>query len=51
MSQPAVNLDSYLAQPSPVQPFLRRVLAHRQAPVIFDIGACEGEDSIRYGRL
>jgi FkbM family methyltransferase len=48
---PDVNLDSYLAQPSPVQPFLHRLLARRPAPVILDVGACEGEDSIRYSRL
>jgi FkbM family methyltransferase len=51
MNGPPPNLDAYLAQPSPVQPFLGRLLAGRPAPVILDIGACEGEDSIRYSRL
>jgi FkbM family methyltransferase len=51
MSQPPANLDAYLARPSPVQPYLRRLLARRAAPVLFDVGSCEGEDAIRYGRL
>jgi len=50
MNGPA-NLDAYLARPGPVQPFLRRLLAGVRVPVILDIGACEGEDSIRYSRL
>jgi FkbM family methyltransferase len=46
-----VDLEVYLARPSPLEPFLRFVLKRVNAPVILDVGACEGEDSIRYSRL
>jgi 2-O-methyltransferase len=46
-----LNRDEFLARPLPHQAALLRLLP-RQAPlVIFDIGSCEGEDSIRYARL
>ena len=45
------DLDPYLARPSSVEPYLGFLLKSLAAPVIFDIGACEGEDSIRYSRL
>jgi FkbM family methyltransferase len=45
------DLEVYLATPNALQPVLRRLLAGQPAPVIFDIGGCEGEDSIRYARL
>ena len=45
------DLESYLSRPSPIAPFLRFLLKRTAAPVILDIGACEGEDSIRYARL
>jgi len=45
------SLDTYLARPSRAERELRRLLSGRRRPVIFDIGACEGEDSIRYARL
>jgi FkbM family methyltransferase len=46
-----VALDAYLASPGLIDSRLRWLLRTASAPVIFDIGACEGEDSIRYGRL
>jgi FkbM family methyltransferase len=46
-----VDLSFYLNEPSPPEPYLRSRWGPPAAPVIFDIGACEGEDSIRYGRL
>jgi FkbM family methyltransferase len=46
-----VGLEDYLSGPQPVDPCLRWLLGSARAPVILDIGACEGEDSIRYGRL
>ncbi len=45
------DLESYLSRPSPIEPFLRFLLKPAAEPVILDIGACEGEDSIRYARL
>lgn len=51
MSLDAVPLDQYLCQPSTVERHLRRLLWGHRSPVIFDIGACEGEETIRYARL
>jgi FkbM family methyltransferase len=45
------DLEAYLARPTALEPILRRLLAGRPAPVIFDVGGCEGEDSIRYARF
>ena len=45
-----VSLDDYLRRPSEVAGELSRMF-DRDAPiVIFDVGACEGEESIRYAR-
>jgi FkbM family methyltransferase len=45
------SLDAYISTPLPIEPELR-LLFHRNAAItIFDIGACEGEDSVRYARL
>ncbi len=51
MSLAPVDLGTYLAQPSALEPHLRFLLGSIPAPVLFEIGACEGEDSIRYSRL
>ena len=51
MNPEPVDLDSYLGRPGPIDRHLRGLLAPVAAPVIFEIGACEGEDSIRYSRL
>lgn len=45
-----VDLDAYLATPSPVELELTKLFQHYERLTIFDVGACEGEDSIRYGR-
>jgi FkbM family methyltransferase len=45
-----VDLDAYLSRPSDAEPELRRLFGRDEALVIFDIGACEGEESIRYTR-
>lgn len=45
-----VDISSYLAQPSDAELELLRFLRGRAPRVIFDIGACEGEDSVRYAR-
>jgi FkbM family methyltransferase len=45
------DLEFYLGRPIALEPYLKFLLKSNKAPVIFDIGACEGEDSIRYSRL
>jgi FkbM family methyltransferase len=45
------NIQKYLARPLSVEPFLKSIFHKNAALVIFDIGACEGEESIRYSRL
>ena len=46
-----MNRDAYIASPLPHEAALLR-LFHREDPlVIFDIGSCEGEDSVRYAHL
>jgi FkbM family methyltransferase len=45
-----MNLESYLAEPLPFREKLELLLAEVDRPMIFDIGACEGEDSIRLSR-
>lgn len=45
-----IDLDSYLARPTEAEMELRRLFRANEALVICDIGACEGEDSIRYAR-
>lgn len=42
---------AYLEAPIPIRRHLLRYLDPRAELVIFDIGACEGEDSVRYARL
>lgn len=43
--------DLYIASEVGIAPKLREVFREDEPLVIFDIGACEGEDSIRYARL
>ena len=43
--------DSYLQQSLPIARELKSLFSIHDNLVIFDIGACEGEDSIRYSRL
>jgi FkbM family methyltransferase len=45
-----VNLEAYLAEQLPFLVQLEPLLATAERPMIFDIGACEGEDSIRLSR-
>jgi len=46
-----MNLDKYLSVASPVEPWLQRFYNRNDSLTIFDIGACEGEESIRYAKL
>lgn len=43
--------EAYIKQPLPIRFELRLLFKRNQPLVIFDIGACEGEESIRYSRL
>jgi len=45
------SLDNYIKSPSPIKKELKILFSHKKALVIFDIGSCEGEDSIRYSGL
>lgn len=46
-----MNIETYLSQPIPVEPWLKKFFDAGEKLVMFDIGACEGEESIRYARL
>ena len=45
-----VDLTAYLAQPSDAEREFRRLFRPNAPLVICDIGACEGEDSVRFAR-
>ncbi len=45
------KLQQYLNEPLPVQPYLLKFFSKDDPITIFDIGACEAEDSIRYSKL
>jgi 2-O-methyltransferase len=45
-----ITRDAYIQSPLPIADELRALFSSQEAMVIFDIGACEGEDSIRYAR-
>jgi FkbM family methyltransferase len=44
------DLTTYLAEASPAERELRALFGPAEPLTIFDIGSCEGEDSIRYAR-
>lgn len=52
MSQPLqqVDLSAYLAKPSDAELEFLHLFRADEPRVIFDIGACEGEDSVRFSR-
>jgi FkbM family methyltransferase len=41
----------YISQPVPIEKELKLLFSTKSNLVIFDIGACEGEESIKYSRL
>jgi FkbM family methyltransferase len=43
--------SSYISSPVPIESVLRELFDGRRDLTIFDIGACEGEDSVRYARI
>ena len=45
-----MNREQYILSKSPVSKLLLRLFSRTQKLIIFDIGGCEGEDSIRYSR-
>jgi FkbM family methyltransferase len=46
-----MNIETYLSHPIPVQPWLNKFFNNQESLTIFDIGACEGEESIRYAKM
>ncbi len=46
-----VGFDGFVQQPLPNHRTLRRLFGAKRAMTIFDIGSCEGEDSIRYANF
>ena len=46
-----VSRQAYVDQPSPIEADLLALFDRESRLVIFDVGSCEGEDSIRYARL
>src|SRR6185369_15077211 len=44
------DIETYLSKPSGAELQLVRLFGASDALTIFDIGACEGEESIRYSR-
>jgi len=50
VSPPPMTRDAYIRSPLPIAEELQTLFNSLDPLVIFDIGACEGEDSIRYGR-
>ncbi len=49
--EPTLTRDTYISAPSPIELELRDVFGDSGCRVVFDIGACEGEDSIKYALL
>ena len=45
-----VDINGYLSEPSEAEIECARLFRPHEPLVIFDIGACEGEDSVRYAR-
>lgn len=46
-----ISRQAYIDQPSPIEDDLLAVFPRSSDLTIFDVGSCEGEDSIRYARL
>ena len=46
-----VTRDAYIQQPSPITDELKLIFDKNEEIIIFDIGSCEGEDSIRYAKM
>lgn len=46
-----LSLDEYINKPLAIEKEVKHLLAYSEKQVLFDIGACEGEDAIKYARL
>jgi FkbM family methyltransferase len=46
----AFDRGSYISSPLPIEGLLHELFDGREDMTIFDIGACEGEDSVKYAR-
>lgn len=46
-----ITRELYINSPSPIEAELHELFGVNAPHVIFDIGACEGEDSIRYAKM
>lgn len=46
-----ITRHQYINQSSPIEKELKVIFSKKQPAIIFDIGSCEGEDSIKYSRL
>lgn len=46
-----ITRDAYINTPSPLRKELTAIFGDTDSLVIFDVGSCEGEDSIKYSRL
>ncbi len=46
-----ISLEKYINSPSPIKNELKLLFSKNKPLIIFDIGSCEGEDSIKYSRL
>jgi FkbM family methyltransferase len=46
-----VTRNSYISAPLPIEKELKTILNAQESLVVFDIGSCEGEDSIKYAKL
>ena len=46
-----MDFDKYLNQPFPNQRELNYFLSKSEKLIIFEVGACEGEDTIKYARF
>ncbi len=47
----ALTRNSYINAPLPIEKELKAILNTQESLVIFDIGSCEGEDSIKYAKF
>jgi len=45
------NRDTYVLEDSPIKNDLLKLFNPKDKLIVFDIGACEGEESIRYSRI
>ncbi|WP_414566579.1 MULTISPECIES: FkbM family methyltransferase [unclassified Anabaena] len=46
-----LTIENYINTPSPIEHELKELFDTMSEIIIFDIGSCEGEDSIKYSRL